>query len=535
MSTRGVAVVPLARRTLAAVMAALLLAPSPGFAQVVAGTTAATAPAPPAPARPRDGAAVPAASPREGRVDLCGPGAAALAARIAGPDYRLGPGDVLEVQIAGRLEITRHQVVVDPEGAVTLPPLGAVAVGGLSLAEAARRLREQARTLLRYAEVSATVAAPRCVEVVVSGEVAQPGAILVAATHRVHDVLRAAGGITAHGSRRRVEVRTDAGLRVLDLLRFELAGDLAENPVVAERLRVHVPPRAGVVTLAGAVRRPGEYELGPEASLRELLELTGGLTEQAAGRQARLTRLGPEGRRETLAVDLVAVAPPADVRLRPGDELFVPSVAVLQHVVEVRGALLGTAEASRTTTAGKPTIVQRLTLARGERVADVLGRAGGVAPYADLRLAFVDRTGPGGPRQRIPVDLHRLLVDKDETQNLLLENGDVITVPAAEDKVYVLGEVRNPGPVDYRPELTPREYVALAGGPTVRARFREATVTFPSGRSYRLAEAPPLEPGAVVTVPEVAVRWYQDYLTIAQTLASIITAYAGLWLIFRND
>jgi protein involved in polysaccharide export with SLBB domain len=373
------------------------------------------------------------------------------------------------------------------------------------------------------------------VEVVVSGEVGQAGAFLVAATHRVLDVLRAAGGITAQGSRRRVEVRTDAGLRVLDLLRFELGGDLGENPVVTERMRVHVPPRAGVVTLAGAFRRPGEYELGAEASLRELLELTGGLTEQAAARQARLTRVGPEGRRQTLAVDLTAVAPPADVRLRPGDELFVPPLAVIQDVVEVRGALLGTAEASRSTTAGKPTVVQRLTLARGERIADVLGRAGGVAPHADLRLAFVDRTGAGGPRQRIPVDLHRLLVDKDETQNILLENGDVVTVPVAEDKVYVLGEVRNPGPVDYRPELTPREYVALAGGPTVRARFREATVTFPSGRSYRLAEAPPLEPGAVVTVPEVAVRWYQDYLTIAQTLASIVTAYAGLWLIFRND
>ena len=215
--------------------------------------------------------------------------------------------------------------------------------------------------------------------------------------------------------------------------------------------------------------------------------------------------------------------------------MFVPSLTLLQDVVEVRGAFNGTAESSRTTTAGKPTIVQRFELAHGDRVKDLLARAGGTAAFADLRLAAVDRAGDGGPRQRIPIDLHRLLVEKDETQNIVLENGDVFTVPVAEDKVYVLGEVRAPGAVDFRPDLTPREYVAIAGGPTVRARFQNATVTLPSGRSYLMAEAPPLEPGAVVTVPEVTVRWYQDYLTIASTIAGLVTAYTGLYFIFNTN
>jgi protein involved in polysaccharide export with SLBB domain len=163
-----------------------------------------------------------------------------------------------------------------------------------------------------------------------------------------------------------------------------------------------------------------------------------------------------------------------------------------------------------------------------------VGRAGGAAAYADLRLAFIERTGVAGPRQRIPIDLRQLLVEKDDTQNIVLENGDMFMLPVAEDKVYVLGEVRSPGAIDFRPDLTPREYVALAGGPTVRARFKNATVTFPDGKSYLMAEAPPLEPGAMVTVPEVAVRWYQDYLTIASTLASLITSYTALYFLFKD-
>jgi protein involved in polysaccharide export with SLBB domain len=232
-------------------------------------------------------------------------------------------------------------------------------------------------------------------------------------------------------------------------------------------------------------------------------------------------------------VDLrAALRAPADVTLQPGDSLFVPSLAILQDVVEVRGAFHGTAESSRTSTAGKGTIVQRFELAQGDRVRDIVIRAGGAAAYADLRLAFVERGGMTGPRQRVPVDLQRLLVDKDETQNILLQNGDVVFAPVVEDKIYVVGEVKTPGSHDYRPDLTPREYLAMAGGPGNRAKAWATTVTFRNGRTYAMADAPPLEPGAVVTVPEVAVKWWQDYVTILQAIAQIVTAYTGIYVLF---
>src|SRR5439155_515211 len=64
---------------------------------------------------------------------------------IAGPDYRLGPGDVLDVQIVGRLDVTRVQIVVDPEGAIALPPLGTIRVARLTLLEANRTITAPAR------------------------------------------------------------------------------------------------------------------------------------------------------------------------------------------------------------------------------------------------------------------------------------------------------------------------------------------------------------------------------------------------------
>jgi protein involved in polysaccharide export with SLBB domain len=448
---------------------------------------------------------------------------------IAGPDYRLGPGDVVEVQIVGRVDVNRQQVVVDPEGNIALPPLGTMNVVGRTLLEANRIITARARAIFRFADVSITVHTPRAFEIIVSGEVERPGTLQASATQRLHEVILATGGVTSRGSVRHVQVTRNGVVTEVDLLRFELKGDLAQNPFVQEGMRIHVPPRRAAVTLQGDVRRPGEYELPDGGSLRDLLDLTGGLGPAGAVADARLTRIGPDGRKETSSIDPRA----GDVALQAGDVVYMPPLTLLQDVVEVRGAFNAAVDSSRTTTAGKPTVVQRLELARGDRMKDIVIKAGGAAPYGDLRQAYVDRTDVG-PAQRIPVDLHRLLVEKDETQNILIQNGDVVVLPVVEDKVYVVGEVKNPGAQDFRPDLTPREYLAAAGGPGGRAKMPAATVTFRSGRTYAMAQAPPLEAGAVITVPEVAVKWWQDYATIAQLVASLITAYTGIFLLFNG-
>jgi protein involved in polysaccharide export with SLBB domain len=432
--------------------------------------------------------------------------------------------------------VIRQQTFVDLEGTINVPPLGAIPLAGLTLLEAHRRVSERARDVFRYADATITVVAPRTFEVTVSGDVDRPGILQTTATRRVYDVILDAGGITSRGSLRNVVLTRRAGERTVDLLAFQLRGDLSHNPFVEEGLRIHVPPRTGTVTLSGAVRRPGEYEIGSTPSLRELLELVGGLSPSAATGEARMTRVGAGDRREAVPLDLrTALTPRTDVMLRPGDWVFVPAISSLQDVVEVRGAFNGTAESTKTTTGGKATILQRLELAQGERVRDVLERAGGATLHADLHLALVERSASTGPRQRIPVDLYRMLVEKDDTPNIALQNGDVFVLPVVEDKVFILGEVRTPGSHDFRPDLTPREYVALAGGPTNRARLVNTLVTFRNGRTYAMADAPPLEPGAVVTVPEVAVKWWQDYVTILTAVATLVTAYTGLYFIFNGQ
>ena len=96
------------------------------------------------------------------------------------------------------------------------------------------------------------------------------------------------------------------------------------------------------------------------------------------------------------------------------------------------------------------------------RIADAIGHAGGNTPNADLSAVTVTR----GDRQ-FTVNLERMYYEGDMSRNLLLQHGDVVTVPdRRERKIFVMGEVMKP--TSYilpRGRTTLAEAVSDAGGP----------------------------------------------------------------------
>jgi protein involved in polysaccharide export with SLBB domain len=165
-------------------------------------------------------------------------------------------------------------------------------------------------------------------------------------------------------------------------------------------------------------------------------------------------------------------------------------------------------------------------LSAGETARDLLAKAGGAAPWANLRAAYVLRAGEDGAPTAIPVDLEKILLRHETDGDVALQPGDVLTVPALDDRVYVVGQVRAPGPTPFQPSLTAREYIGQAGGPTERAATRRAYVERPDGTKVKVKDDPTVRPGDKVVVPEVRVRWWQDYFTILLAAASV--ALAGI-------
>ena len=106
---------------------------------------------------------------------------------------------------------------------------------------------------------------------------------------------------------------------------------------------------------------------------------------------------------------------------------------------------------------GKPGVMQ---LTGDLTLLQAISVVGGVVPNADGEKGFLLRGD-----KRIPIDFNRLVQRGDLSQNPKLEPGDSVVVPLA-DAVYVIGEVKRPGPVKYTGDLTVLKAITQAGGVT---------------------------------------------------------------------
>jgi protein involved in polysaccharide export with SLBB domain len=144
---------------------------------------------------------------------------------------------------------------------------------------------------------------------------------------------------------------------------------------------------------------------------------------------------------------------------------------------------------------------------RGWTVAELLAQAGGATPRASLPRSLILRRS-----EVIPVNLERLLVQGDVSQNPELRPGDVLVVPEINERVLMLGEVSRPGYQDLRQGDRVLDVITRAGGPTIKSApenisvLRNGTSTRISLETFYktgdLTQNPLVEAGDVVLLPE---------------------------------
>ena len=122
----------------------------------------------------------------------------------AGPDYVLGTGDTVTLDIWGGVS-QRLTRVVDREGRISLPDAGPVLVAGLTLAQAQKVIQNRLEPQYRDAKVDVSVTRVRTVRVYVVGDVQRPGAYDISSLSTPLNALYAAGGPTPTGSLRVVK------------------------------------------------------------------------------------------------------------------------------------------------------------------------------------------------------------------------------------------------------------------------------------------------------------------------------------------
>jgi protein involved in polysaccharide export with SLBB domain len=278
--------------------------------------------------------------------------------------------------------------------------------------------------------------------------------------------------------------------------------------------------RSGIVFLTGEVQYPGAYNASPVERVSQVVARAGGLAPLGSKTRIRLIR---NGQIQSI-VDIERFETSGDLLANPfvesGDVIQVPAV---EGLVTVKGAVFGRGE-YRLRISALTTDKERVSegiyeLKPGERVFDMISKAGGITPWADLSKSYIERlvAGGGGERKKIQIDLRRIIFERDSSVNIEMMNTDIVVVPPLNTMVYVEGEVTKPGSFTFGPNMRAGDYIGQAGGPTNYADSRIAYV-LRAGRRISAKTNPIVEPGDVVVMPRLGLKWWQDYVSIISAI-----------------
>jgi polysaccharide export outer membrane protein len=241
---------------------------------------------------------------------------ASPAAAPAPADYKVGPGDLLRVNVFGSPELATD-ARVSQSGAITVSLIGSVPVAGLSTVEAEKLLAKRFIDggFLRQPQVSVLVVEYESQKINVLGHVVKPGQYALRASASVLDVLADAGGVMPNSAGDTATLmRSDGTKREIDLDAL-FRGDQTQNVTVAGGDRIFVP-RAEQFYIYGQVQKPGVYRLERNMTVSRAITAGGGLTARGTERRAIVKRRDAGGAEKEYSVK------PTDV-LKADDVLFI--------------------------------------------------------------------------------------------------------------------------------------------------------------------------------------------------------------------
>jgi protein involved in polysaccharide export with SLBB domain len=374
-------------------------------------------------------------------------------------EYVIGPSDEFLLVLRGQAQ-KELRLRVLPEGTILLPSHGVLAVAGLTITEFRAELKKTLTQYYRNIDFDCQLVYPRSFVVYVLGEVKDAGAVELRAPFRTSAAILSAGGISDKGSLRFIEIREKGEVsRIVDLFSFLRMGETDQNPALREGQSVYVPVKRERATITGQVWNSGMYEFRAGETVDDLIRFAGGFVNYADVDRVVLERYDSRSR---AAVERYTLEEARTIELQDRDVVVVPDTRIYEggDYVQVRGG------GGRT---GKVYIEE------GETLASFIPRFVTLGADHEIDRAVIEREAEDGTMEIIQVDLESIISGEGEGA-IELRNGDVISIPEADDFVYVTGEVVMPGEIEFQKGLPAERYIALAGGPSRDGSMNKLTI-----------------------------------------------------------
>ena len=368
---------------------------------------------------------------------------------------------------------------------------------------------------------------------------------------------------TAHAVLHRM--KADRSLEVVSVdVQGILAGTVPDIPLKNEDV-LFIPTQAELrsertYTITGEVMSPGTYEYADNTSVEDLIMQAGGLTDAASTAKVDVSRRIRDPKATTTTRE---IAQTFSFALKDGFVVDGNKGFILQpyDVVHVRRSP-GYVTPQNVTIKGEVNFpgVQTMNM-KNMRLSDVLAMAGGVTENAYMRGARLVRVKTQEEKERtkdvltalkrnlserdsvamenldldntyvVGIELDKAMADKGGEYDIILREGDVITVPEYNATVKVSGDVMFPNTVSFVGDKGYKWYVNKAGGFGLRAKKRKTFVVYTNGTVAQVGHGAKIEPGCEIVVPSKRKREglnFAQMLSAGTSLASLAAVVASL-------
>ena len=367
-------------------------------------------------------------------------------------DYILGAGDKMFIDVYGESE-SYFQAEISPEGYAILENIGPVNLNGLSLEKAKLRLTNKFKKVYpgiqsRKTFLNISVGIPRAIRINIAGEVNLPGTYNFSAFNTLYNALYVAGGITENATLRDIKLfRNNKLISTVDVYKFLTEGDGSSNVRLENNDLILVNTYSNRISIDGAVKSPGKFEMKDKETLLDLLNYAGGLSENAFKKSIKLTRI-IDGQLKVVDInsDQFDFFKPMD-----GDKYMIEKIIEkYNNRVIVKGAVFRP---------GTFSLTEEMT------VKNLIDKAEGLKSDVFFDKAYVTRTNEDYSTSTIALNLK----DELKNPNFIFQEEDVLNILSINDLseenyIEISGQVNNPGIFPFSKNITLSDLILLAGG-----------------------------------------------------------------------
>lgn len=481
--------------------------------------------------------------------------------------YIVGPNDIFSLGIWGVVN-TPLPISVSPEGSLIIPSVGEVAVSGLTLAETKNRVIAAVKKRFISAEITLTLVSPRRFLVTVAGvgQGTYPTSAIMRASSIIAFIFSDSVSLMKSGtmpserynfSFRNIKLKRKNGeIQRIDLYEYFATQDERYNPFLREGDVITLQKydwEGKFLAVQGAVQFPGVFEFIEGDDLETAVQLVRGVSSVANMDSITISRLDPTATK--MEKIYLSYDKDKNFKLLPNDRVYVNAFAEVRRDFKV--LVLG--EVVRP---GNYPITLNTT-----KLSDIINEAGGLLPnsylpnsevYRKIDTFFIqtknrdtlenvftrrlnDIVSNKEEKESFDQDLlykiGRVNVDFDKlekgdnSQDIILKNGDIVYIADNKKEVYVYGQVNRPGFVPYKEGADAQYYIDAAGGYGERADEDEIRVIKFKTREWLEPDEATIQSSDFVYVPRIIKRDFAYDIDLISKVAGVIVSVITLTLL----